>query len=194
MRFARIGVPPRTASGGGSRCVWLLALLVLLSGCASLAPPGQEPLATAVSGRLAVRVEPIEPGGAVRASSGSFELLGTPQLGELRLSTPLGTVVAVARWRPGEVSLRADGQTRRYDDLDQLTRDMIGEALPVEALFDWLRGRPWEGVPSEPLPDGEAGFTQLGWRVLLTQAGEGLIVATRPAPPSVTVRAKVDPL
>ncbi len=175
------------------RLACLLAFVLGLSGCASLRPPGEEALPTAVAGRLAVRVEPVEPGGAVRSSSGSFELLGTPRAGELRLSTPLGTVMAVARWQPGEVTLQGDGQTRRYDDLGQLTRDVVGEALPVEALFDWLRGRPWTGAASEPLLDGRPGFAQLGWQVLLAEAGEGLIVATRPAPPAVTVRAKVDP-
>lgn len=193
MSFAKADARRRTA-GRAFLCLgWCMAVLVSLSACSSLAPPGQRPLETAVSGRLAVRVDPVEPGGTARSSSGSFELLGTPAAGELRLSTPLGTTVAVARWRPGEVSLQADGQTRSYDDLERLTRDMIGESLPVEALFDWLRGRPWPGSASEPLPDGDAGFVQLGWRVSLMQAREGLIVATRSAPPAVTVRAKVDP-
>ena len=192
MRFAKAGARRRTAGCAFQRLGWCMAVFVSLSGCSSLAPRAEQPLQMAVSGRLAVRVDPIEPGGTARSSSGSFELLGTPAAGELHLSTPLGTTVAVARWRPGDVSLQADGQTRRYHDLEQLTRDMIGESLPVEALFDWLRGRPWAGSASEPLPDGGAGFLQLGWRVSLTQAGEGLIVATRSAPPAVTVRAKVD--
>ena len=169
-----------------------LALSLGLAGCASLPPP-QEPLALAIAGRLAVRVDPVEPGAAVRSSSGSFELLGTPSVGELRLSSPLGTVHAVARWRPGDVTLLADGQGRHYANLDELTREMVGEVLPVEALFDWLRGRPWNGAPSGPLPEGAAGFTQLGWNVSLAQVGEGLILATRPTPPAVTVRAKIDP-
>jgi outer membrane lipoprotein LolB len=192
VRFAEAGVCIRAAGRDFLRLAWSTALLALLSACSTLAPPSQ-PLQTAVSGRLAVRVDSAEPGGTARSSSGSFELLGTPATGELRLSTALGTTVAVARWRTGEVSLQADGQTRRYDDLEQLTRELIGEALPVEALFDWLRGRPWPGSASEPLPDGRAGFLQLGWQVSLTQASEGLIVATRSAPPGVTVRAKVDP-
>jgi outer membrane lipoprotein LolB len=192
VRFAQAGAPRRMTGRAFLPIGWCMALLVSLSACSTLAPPGQPPLQTAISGRMAVRVDPVEPGGTPRSSSGSFELLGTPAAGELRLSTSLGTTVAVARWRPGEVLLQADGQIRRYDDLDQLTRDMIGESLPVEALFDWLRGRPWPGSASESLPDGDAGFQQLGWRVSLAQAGEGLILASRSAPPVVTVRAKVD--
>lgn len=168
-----------------------LAAALLLAGCAT--PPASVPLATAVTGRIAVRIEAHGPGAAPRASNAVFELLGAPEAGELRLSTPLGTLVAVARWQPGAAWLQADGQLRQFTDLDELTREMLGEPLPVAALFDWLRARPWRDAPSEPLPDGSPGFMQLGWQVALAQAGEGLIVATRQAPPAVTVRAKVDP-
>lgn len=169
----------------------LFLVLVLLAGCAT--KPPVVPLATAVSGRLAVRVDAAEPGASPRSSSAVFELLGEPAAGELRLSSPLGTLLAVARWQPGSASLQAEGRVRQFADLDELTREMIGEPLPVAALFDWLRARPWVGAPSEPLAAGGAGFSQLGWLVELAQAGEGLIVATRQTPPAVTVRAKVDP-
>lgn len=171
----------------------LLALAVL-AGCASQPAAEQgDALPVAASGRLAVRVEPDMPGSRVRASSGAFELLGRPERGELRLSSPLGSLLAVASWQPGEAWLRADGQARRFADLDELTREMVGEAVPVAALFDWLRGQPWGEAPSEPLPDGQPGFVQLGWQVHLGQSAEGLVTAVRVTPPAVTVRAKLDP-
>lgn len=175
----------------GGLAATLFLAMALLAGCATRPPP--QSLATAVSGRLAVRVDAPEPGASPRSSNAVFELLGEPAAGELRLSSPLGTLLAVARWRPGSAWLQAEGQVRQFSDLDELTREMIGEPLPVAALFDWLRARPWAGAPSEPLPAGATGFSQLGWRVELAQAGEGLIVATRQTPPVVTVRAKVDP-
>ncbi|AKJ27723.1 outer membrane lipoprotein LolB [Caldimonas brevitalea] len=150
-------------------------------------------MSVAASGRLAVRVEGAAPGGRPRASNAVFELIGDARRGELRLSSPLGSLLAVAHWSPDEAVLRAEGQTRRYASLDDLTREMVGEALPVAALFDWLRGQPWKEAGSEPLPNGDPGFVQLGWQVQLRQAGEGLITAVKTEPPVVTVRAKLDP-
>ncbi|MCW7537484.1 outer membrane lipoprotein LolB [Aquabacterium sp. A7-Y] len=188
---------PRAAARRLGAGGWLLAaLLCVLSGCATRQPStagSEQVLPVALSGRLAVRVEPDAPNAKPRSSSGSFELLGEPSRGELRLASPLGSLLAVASWQPGEAWLRADGQTRRFADLDELTREMVGEALPVAALFDWLRGRPWSEAPSEPLPDGAPGFVQLGWQVRLAQAADRLITAVRLTLPAVTVRAKLDP-
>lgn len=171
----------------------VLACAVALSGCASLRSPALDGLMVAASGRLAIRIDAVQPDESPRSSTAFFELLGEPERGELRLSNSLGTTLAVAYWQPGDAWLRAEGETRRFSDLDELTREMVGEPLPVAALFDWLRGRPWPGAASEPLAEGESGFTQLGWRVELARAGDGLITAVRPAAPSVTVRARLDP-
>lgn len=165
-----------------------LGVVLALGGCASLpAPDGS--LDVAASGRLAVRVDAPD---GTRASTAQFELLGRPQQGELRLSSPLGTVLAVARWQPGQAWVQAQGERRDYGNLDDLTRDLMGEALPVEALFDWLQARPWPGASSQARSDGP-GFVQLGWTVGLEGAADGLIVARRSLPTPVTVRAKVDP-
>jgi hypothetical protein len=58
--------------------------------------------------------------------------------------------------------------TRRFADLDALTREVLGESVPLEAWFDWLHGRPWPGAASTPEPGG-AGFGQLGWAVDLSR-------------------------
>jgi len=42
-------------------------------------------------------------------------------------------------------------ETRRFASLDELTREALGESVPIEAWFDWLRGRPWPGAPSAPI-------------------------------------------
>jgi outer membrane lipoprotein LolB len=168
---------------------WAAPLIAaaVLTGCASLPGPDAA-LGLAASGRLAVRVE--APDGP-RASTAQFELLGEPRQGELRLASPLGTVLAVARWQPGQAWVQAQGERRDYASLDELTRDLMGEALPVEALFDWLQARPWPGASSQARSDG-LGFVQLGWTVSLEGAADGLIVARRSTPTPVTVRAKVD--
>ena len=173
----------------GGRLTALLAAL-LMAACATVAttPDSGETL----SGRLAVKVDG-EGGAAARSVSAAFELRGDPQRGLLNLSTPLGSVLAQARWAPGSVALVTPQGERQFADLDALTSEVLGESLPVAALFDWLRGRPWPGAANTAnMPPAEPGFAQLGWVVNLAHFDEAWIVATRRAPPTVTVRAKVD--
>ena len=164
---------------------------IALTGCAALAPPAPGPV---LSGRIAVQVD-APPGGQVQSLSAHFELAGDAERGSLSLSTPFGTRLGQANWAlPGEVTLvRAGGARAAYPDLDALTRELLGEAVPVGALFDWLAGRPWPAVPDLPAqPPVTHGFRQLGWQVDLDRIGDGVIVARRDAPPPVTVRARLD--
>ena len=174
-------------------CVTRVAALVsalLLTACASV--PVSTDVGEALSGRLAVKVDG-EAGAAPRSVSAAFELQGDAQRGRLNLSTPLGSVLAQARWAPGSVVLVTPQGERQFTDLDALTSEVLGESLPVAALFDWLRGRPWVGAASTTTrPPAEPGFEQLGWAVSLARFDEAWVVATRARPPVVTVRAKVD--
>jgi outer membrane lipoprotein LolB len=79
---------------------------------------------------------------------------------------------------------------QRYATLDDLSRQALGEALPLAALPDWLKGRPW---PAAPHTIHDAGFEQLGWQVVMSQRPEGLIEARRTAAPGVTLRVRLDP-
>lgn len=165
----------------------LAAAGLALAGCATTAPPNNN-LGAALAGRLSIRVD-AHNGEAARSASASFELRGDAQRGELTLDTPLGTMLARARWSPeGAEAVTPDGSTR-HADLDALSQDLLHEQLPLSALVDWLRGRPWVGAPSSALSSG--GFEQLGWSVDLSRQSEGWVVATRAAPPAITVRAKV---
>jgi len=164
------------------------ALMLAACAVAPPAPVGGDSL----SGRLAVKVDG-EGGAPPRSVSAAFELLGDPQRGRLNLSTPLGSVLAQARWAPGSVALVTPQGERQFADLDALTGEVLGESLPVAALFDWLRGRPWPGATSSAsVPPAEPGFSQLGWVVSLARFDQAWVVATRVAPPAVTVRAKLD--
>ena len=123
----------------------------------------------------------------------AFELQGSAESGTLNLSTPLGSVLAQARWSPGNVVLATPQGENRFADLDALTREVLGEPLPVAALFDWLRGRPWPGAASRTTAaPAEPGFEQLGWVVSLARFSEAWVVARRDRAPVVTVRAKLD--
>src|SRR6185312_17381741 len=96
---------------------------------------------------------------APRALTAQFELRGNARVGSLDLSTPLGTMLAKAHWSPQAVVLQTPHNEKTYPDLDALTRDVLGESLPVAALFDWLHGRPWPGAPSQAAPpEDQPGF------------------------------------
>lgn len=168
----------------------------LLAACASAPETGPFGSGETLSGRLAVRVDRDENRGP-RSENAGFELQGSPKAGRLDLSTPLGSVLAQARWAPGSVVLVTPRGEQRFADLNALTREVLGESIPVAAMFDWLKGRPWAGAPSEPLagtePGDARGFFQLGWSVNLSKFNTGTVVARRAAPRAVTVRAIVDP-
>ena len=144
--------------------------------------------ADTLSGRLSVKVDE-QNGTVARNVTAAFELQGDPRVGRLNLSTPLGSTLAQARWAPGTVALVTPQGERRYADLDALTSEVLGESLPVAALFDWLRGRAWPGAPSQP---DDHGFRQLGWSVDLARFDDAWVVATRASPPVVVVRARID--
>jgi outer membrane lipoprotein LolB len=166
----------------------VLLAAALLSACATPRPPAQPGETTWTSGRISVRVEASAERGA-QGISAAFELRGDGDSGELRLISPLGSRLAAARWAPGVAVLDTPQGEQRYATLDALSRQALGEALPLAALPDWLAGRPWAGA-NHALTD--SGFEQLGWQVLLTNRAQGLIEARRAAPPGVTVRVRLD--
>lgn len=186
------GAPARRAMAGWAAGP-VLMLMLLLSACAAVPRGAGGAAGGALSGRLTMRVEPAGSAAAARSVSAAFELSGDAQRGELALSTPLGTLLALARWQPGSVTLATPQGESRHADLDALTRSALGEPLPVAAMFDWLRGRPWPDAQSVPAqPPADAGFSQLGWAVDLSQFADSLVVARRLQEPPVTVRVKLD--
>ncbi|MFG6415610.1 outer membrane lipoprotein LolB [Roseateles sp. DC23W] len=164
----------------------LLVLALALAGCAQV--PKTPPSTTAET-RLGGRISVTVAGDAHKRGTGgaaSFELFGGPQAGRLELTSPLGSLVARASWQPGRVTLQTPDDERRFDDLDALTRELLGEPVPVAALFDWLQARPWAAAPHQKTAGG---FEQLGWRI---EPKLPSLVATRLADPVVTLRAKLE--
>ena len=74
------------------------------------------------------------------STSGSFELSGSAQTGELVLLNPLGNIVARMVWNPAGASMVQANVTRQADSLATLTHQLLGTPLPIAALFDWLQG------------------------------------------------------
>ena len=176
-----------------ARLVAIVAVAALfgLAGCATVPRGGANLAGEALSGRLSIRVE-ADGATPARSVSAVFDLRGDPSAGRLDLSTPLGSMMAQARWSPGRVVLATPKGESDFPDLDALTRDVLGESLPVAALFDWLHGRPWPGAPSAPATGSGGGFEQLGWTVDLGRYADAMVSAHRASPPPVTVRIKLD--
>ncbi len=165
-----------------------LPLAALLTACVALPVDDRVLDGETLSGRLALRIDTVgeeQP----RSVVAGFELQGAPAAGRLNLSTPTGQVMAQARWAPGRVVLVTPQGEKPYGSLDALTREVLGESLPVAALFDWLHGRPWPGAAHEAQSPG---FRQLGWTVDLARFADDTIVAVREGAPAVTVRVKLD--
>lgn len=147
-----------------------------LGGCATRSPVGR-PAGDAGrwSGRLSLRVD-SEP---AQSFSALFELRGAPGHGELKLSTPLGNTLGQLQWSAHEALLNDGARVQRYDSIDALLARVTGAALPVDALFDWLAGRP-TAVP--------------GWRPQLAQVADGRLSAVRESPaPTAELRVVFEP-
>jgi outer membrane lipoprotein LolB len=143
----------------------LFFAIFVIAGCAH--QPGAEapndPQIQAWSGRISLQVQ-SEP---VQAFFAGFELRGNPGQGELVLTSPLGTSLAVLRWSPGQAVLDSGGQVQRFDSVDALLEKATGAAVPLPALFDWLAGK---------------NAALAGWNADLSQHAEGRIAASRTAP------------
>lgn len=167
----------------------LVPALALLQACSVLpartTPSADEPWA---QGRLLLRVD-ASTRAAAQSFTASFELQGNGNSGELRLLSPLGTRMATAQWSPQQVRLATPAGEQSFANLDELSRQALGEPVPLAALPDWLAGRPWAGAPHQLQPQG---FEQLGWQVNTSGRAEGTVEARRPAPPAVLLRVRLE--
>jgi outer membrane lipoprotein LolB len=158
---------------GLRRRAWLggatLLAFATLAGCMTApkvtgAPDTQAGAVGPWSGRLSVQVEDAPS----QSFTAAFELKGDAQSGELSLSTPLGGTVAVLNWQPGRATLQAGSKVSDYESVDALLEQATGTAIPVAALFDWLRG---------------VQTAVMGWRADLSQWASGRVTAKRVSPP-----------
>lgn len=181
----RCGAERRRGSAGLASFVALCASL-LLAACAS--PPQRDDHAAWTTGRLSLRVQATA-SQPERSFSAAFELRGDGDSGELNIQSPLGTRLVAANWGPARAWLATPQGEQAFASLDDLSRQALGEVLPLAALPDWLAGRPWALAPHQP---GPAGFDQLGWVVDLSRRAEGWITARRETTPGVLLRVKLD--
>ena len=171
--------PPHHAPARRALCLAGLygPLLTLLTGCAQT--PHRSATATRSgpwSGRIHLRVDDAP---APRSFTAHFELQGSADTGTLELSTPLGTLLARLQWSADQATMETPQAQHHAPTLQALLREVTGETLPADALFDWL-----SGVPT----------TSGGWHVDLQQLAQGRLSATRSQPlPPATLRILLNP-
>lgn len=151
-----------------------MLIAMSLAGCA--APKMQSsPGVASWNGRLALSLASDPP----QSYSAGFDLQGSPQAGQLLLATPLGTTLATVTWAPGRAEMVQGNTTTQRPSLEELTADLGGAAVPVEALFAWLQGQP-------AVVDG--------WEADLSRRAEGRITAKRVQPlPAAELRLVFEP-
>ena len=155
----------------------ILFAIILIAGCAhpisGAAPDSSKK--ELWTGRISLNIQ-SEP---EQFFSAGFELKGKPDRGELTLISPLGNVLGVLRWSPGEAELDSGNQKiQRFDSVDALMAQATGAAVPLRALFAWLQG-------------DNANVS--GWSADLSRHGEGRISAKRAQPtPRADLRVVLD--
>ena len=118
---------------------FLVSACVLLTAC-STSPKRQEYVTPndVWEGRISVQVA----GDTPQRLSADFFLEGTARRASLTLNSPLGTRLARMQWDATSATLEAGDQKRSFDSVDAMTNASLGGALPMQALFAWLHGRP----------------------------------------------------
>jgi outer membrane lipoprotein LolB len=154
----------------------LLSVSLFIAGCAHPVPTDSTAASSSSvwTGRISLQVHSEPP----QAFFAGFELKGDPAQGELTLTSPLGTKLAVLRWSPQEAVLDSGNQLQRFASVNALVEKATGAAVPLPALFDWLGGK---NTAAE------------GWSADLSQQAEGRFSAVRTTPqPRADLRIVLD--
>ena len=152
-----------------SRLFPIALLLALVAGCAT--PPAQQRLPAsnaairdfALEGRIAVKVDS-------KGYSANLKWRHAGEVDAVRLLSPVGTTIARLDANPGGAELvAADRKVYRSQDVESLTREILGWDLPLQGLQHWVVGRTDPGLPvTNEERDGRnrlTRFTQNGWTV-----------------------------
>jgi outer membrane lipoprotein LolB len=159
----------RISPTGPARRLWLFAVAgALLSGCAQPVRQSVDDRGAFWSGRLLLQIQsdPME------NFTASFELMGSPEAGELHVLSPLGHHLARLQWSRQRAQLQRGQELLTRPSIDALVKELTGTELPLAALFQWLAGQPADAP---------------GWQTDLARHAEGRISAQRMAPAPVTL-------
>lgn len=148
-----------------ARALAAWAAAALLTACAALPLVPRDPKPFDLLGRALVSYS----GGAVTAN---VRWEHGAERDEIWLMTPTGQTLAhIVDSKEGAVLTRADRQQFRADNVESLTRQGLGWALPLGLLQYWVRGIPAPGAAPAAVERDAAGrlaaLTQNNWRVTL---------------------------
>ncbi len=163
-------------------------LLAALSACQT-APPAtpilaQDPLMARHvhmqqwQGHFSIKLGPWGQQGS-EGQSFTFYLQSHEQSGELDLMTPLGTQLAKVIWTPEGTRIESAQGTQQYASLSDLSTQLLGEDVPLQALPHWLQGLPSPDLPPATVLADHSGFEQAGWAIDAHGLPEGRLQATR---------------
>jgi outer membrane lipoprotein LolB len=149
-----------------SRALAAVLAAVLVAACAALPVVPRDPKPFDLLGRALVTYS----GGAVTAN---LRWEHGAQRDEIWLMTPTGQTLAhIVDSGAGAVLTRADQQQYRADNVEALTRQGLGWALPLGLLQYWVRGLPAPGAAPTAVERDSGGrvtaLVQNDWRVALT--------------------------
>ncbi|HTO50295.1 MAG TPA: lipoprotein insertase outer membrane protein LolB [Burkholderiales bacterium] len=139
----------------------LVGAALLLASCATVPPQALPPGSFSLVARVAVRY-------GDEAASGRVTWQHSGAADELVISTPLGQGVAEITRRDGVYTLvAANGERHTATDPERLTQQVLGYAVPLDGLSDWVQGRPEPGVAAVTRYDGDrlAELRQRGWLI-----------------------------
>lgn len=158
------------------RLRWLVLLLILgLVGCATPSPAPELSVVQERQGRFSVQSKQAM--GQTEAVQGSFVWRRMVTGWQLDLNSPLGATLArLTVTDAGATLQQPDEPLRRAQSAQTLLADVLGAAVPVDALEDWVDGRVQANAPVTNIERDELGriaaFNQSGWRVRFTRYGE----------------------
>lgn len=147
----------------------LWSVLAVLAGCASTRPAQVLPASNAsisafsLNGRLAVKLDD-------RGYTASLRWRHFPTHDSLRLFSPVGSVVGeIEADSNGATLTTGDKKVYRSNDVQSLTREVLGWDLPLAGLRYWVTGRPDPGSPvqAQSRDDNERlkSLMQDDWRI-----------------------------
>ncbi|HEV7617105.1 MAG TPA: lipoprotein insertase outer membrane protein LolB [Burkholderiaceae bacterium] len=164
------------------RAAGLLAMPLLLAGCATVNPPAGSDAGTPAGERQAARSyhDAIYLGGRMsmryqqngndQAVHGSFTWAQSPGRTVVTLLSPLGQTIAAIDITPNLSTLTRAGQApRTATDVDALAAGALGWPLPVSGLRDWLQGFATDADGKRFVAAPYGGTTDVttrdGWRI-----------------------------
>jgi outer membrane lipoprotein LolB len=151
----------------GGLALW--GVLAVLAGCASIRPAQVLPASNAsisafsLNGRVAFKLDE-------RGGKAGLRWRHSTTSDSLKLLSPIGTMVGeIEADGDGATLTTADKKVYRSNDVQSLTREVLGWDLPLAGLRYWVTGRAEPGAPVQAQSRDDRqrlqSLTQNDWRI-----------------------------